>query len=221
MPLAHPMLFTYSMKTRLGIILGTLLFSSAAFAGNANTTSPDFVAASPRRHIDRSLVASPDARTQPDPYDVVPFQLDSAALTDAGVDEVAIAARWLHSHPRHKLVLEGHTDALGSFPYNEDLATRRMEVVRQYLMRWGIGSDRIVMLTYGESDAMDLDNPLFPADRRVVMYATKLSPQAVVAMVKESRPALVATWTERGALMRVDHHLTQPTKTVPTTTVRR
>ena len=198
--------------------MGTLLISSAAFADNADTTGPDFVNAAPRRHIDRSLVASPQAQSRIDPYDVLPFQFDKADLTEAGVDEVATAARWLKGHPRHKLVLEGHTDALGIEPYNEDLATRRMETVRQHLLRYGIHSDRIVMITFGEREAMDLENPLFGADRKVVMYATQLAPEAVVAMVREERPAIVASWTQRGALMRVEHGLTTPTKTI---TVRR
>jgi hypothetical protein len=198
--------------------VGTLLFSSAAFADNADTTGPDFVNAAPRRHIDRALVASPQPQNRIDPSDVVPFLFDRADLSEAGIDEVAAAARWLKSHPRHKLVLEGHTDALGISPYNEDLATRRMETVRQYLLRFGVHSDRVVMITFGEREAMDLENPLFPADRKVVMYATQLAPEAVVAMVREERPAIVASWTQRGALMRVEHGLTTPTKTI---TVRR
>jgi hypothetical protein len=206
------------MRTRLFIASGILLFSSVAFADNANTTGPDFVDAAPRRHIDRSLVASPDGPNRIDPYNVVPFQFDKAELTEAGLDEVNTAARWLKSHPRHKLVLEGHTDAIGLAPYNEDLATRRMNVVRQHMLRHRISSDRIVMITFGERESMDLENPLFGSDRKVVMYATELVPQQVIAMVRENRPAIVATWTERGALMRMDHGLTTPSKTI---TVRR
>ena len=205
------------MKTRLGILLGTLLFSSAAFADVANTTGPDFVSAAPPRHIDRSLVASPDGPQRIDPYTVLPFMFDKAALTAEGYDEVDTAARWLRSHPNHKLILEGHTDAIGLAPYNEDLATRRMAVVRQRLLQHGIASDRVVMITFGEREAMELENPLHAADRKVVMYATTLAPQQVVAVVRENRPAIVASWTQRGALMQVTSGLKQET----TTTVRR
>ena len=193
------------------------MFSSVAFADNANTTGPDFVNAAPRRHIDRALVASPDGPNRIDPYNVVPFQFDSAELTEAGLEEVNTAARWLKKHPGYKLVLEGHTDALGVAPYNEDLATRRMFVVRQHMLRHKIDSDRILMITFGEREAMDLENPLFSADRKVVMYATRLVPAQVVAMVRENRPAIVASWTERGAMKRLEHGLTTP-KTI---TVRR
>jgi hypothetical protein len=195
----------------------TLLSSSAAFAEVAPTTGPDFVGATPRRHIDRSLVASPHGPTRIDPYAVLPFQLDSAQLTAEGWDEVDTAARWLKSHPNHKLVMEGHTDAIGLAPYNEDLATRRMDTVRRRLLQHGLSSDRILMITFGEREAMELENPLHSADRKVVLYATTLAPQQVVAVVRENRPAIVASWTQRGALMQVTSGLEQQT----TTTVRR
>jgi hypothetical protein len=205
------------MMTRLGITLSTLLLSSAAFADVANTTGPDFVSAAPQRHVDRSLVASPDGPTRIDPYTVLPFHYDKAQLTLEGYDEVDTAARWLKAHPRHKLILEGHADASGVELYNEDLATRRMDTVRRRLLQHGIASDRIVMITFGELESMSVDNPLHGADRKVVMYATTLQPQQVVAMVRENRPAIVASWTQRGTLMQVTQGLRQQT----TTTVRR
>jgi hypothetical protein len=205
------------MKTRLGITLSTLLLSSAAFADVANTTGPDFVSAAPQRHVDRSLVASPDGPTRIDPYAVLPFLYDKAQLTLEGYDEVDTAARWLKAHPRHKLILEGHADASGVELYNEDLATRRMDTVRRRLLQNGIASDRVVMITFGERESMNVDNPLHGADRKVVMYATTLQPQQVVAMVRENRPAIVASWTQRGVLMQVTQGLRQQT----TTTVRR
>lgn len=215
MPLAHSMLSSPYMKTRSRVVLATLLWSSAALAEQAATTSPDFVAASPKRHIDRSLVASPDGDQRIDPDSVVAFQLDRSQLTDAGYTQVDTAAQWLKQHPRHLLVLEGHTDATGDAAYNQDLATRRMATVRQRLMQHGIPGDRVMLITFGEREAMDAEDPLHGADRRVVMYATELSPRAVAAVVERTRPAIVATWVERGALMQLTHDLQVPEKTVP------
>ena len=221
MPLAQPMLSSSYMRTRLGIVLCTLLSSSAALAERADTTSPDFVAAAPKRHIDRSLVASPDGEKRIDPFSVVTFQLDRAVLSDAGYTQVDTAAHWLKKHPKHMVVLEGHTDAIGLAPYNEDLATRRMAAVRQRLLQHGIPSNRIMLITFGEREAMDAENPLHGADRKVVLYATELSPRAVAGIVAHNRPAIVATWVERGALMQLTHGLEVPEKAVPTQTVRR
>lgn len=233
------MLLLSCMKATHGFILGSLLFSSVAFAHGSpmmgsdfvhpvlrphvvrsvvasprapdraadrasarplqvGTMAPDFVGAAPRPHIDRSLTAS-DQTTPIDPGDVLNFANDQAAPTLAGYEQIDAAARWLKSHPRQRIVLEGHTDRVGDAVYNEDLATRRIDMVRRRLLRNGISSDRIVLITYGEREAIAPENP---NDRRVVMYVTELSPQAVIAMTMTGRDAVVATWTEKGALMQ-------------------
>jgi len=218
MPLARGMLIPRSMLANVGIIVSALLLSSVAIAdkdnGKDSTTGPDFVSATPPRHIPRSLVASPEAAKPIDPWAVLPFQLDKAALTAEGCDEVDRAARWLYQHPKHQIVLEGHADAVGRVPYNDDLATRRMSSVRTRLIRSGIASDRIVTITFGEREAMDVENPLHGADRKVVMYATTLSPQAVIAMVRETRPAIYASYSEYGQQMRVEQGPGRPPKTI-------
>lgn len=157
---------------------------------------PDFVSAAPRA---RSLVASP-AMNRIDPLDVVAFELDSTFLAGGSVAQVDAAAKWLRRHPGYKIVLEGHTDQIGRQLYNEDLSTRRMAAVRNRLLGWGIGADRIVMLTYGEREAIDPENP---NDRRVVMFATKLAPQAVIAAQLEHRNVIVANWSDRDTLMEL------------------
>jgi len=213
---ARAMLFHLGMNTKL--MLATLLLSSVA-AADRGPAAPDFLGRAPSRHIDPSMVASP--MTNPiEPVDVVAFKLDSATLTDGGMAQLDSTALWLKVHPRHRLVLEGHTDKLGAMPYNEDLANRRLSTVRAALMARGIHSDRIVMVTYGEADAITPENP---NDRRVVMFATTMPVRKLVNASLDQRPALVATWTERGALVQLQHGLGEtPTRTVtPAATARR
>ncbi|HUS31385.1 MAG TPA: OmpA family protein [Kofleriaceae bacterium] len=163
------------MKTTLGIIT-SLLLSSAAFAGNA---APDFTGAAPRPHIDKSLVAS--SGTAPiEPGDVLQFRSDEAILTTSGYSQVDRAALWLKVHPKDNIVIEGQADHPGTEPYNSDLSMLRAEAVRKRLMSQGISRKRIIMVASGEKDQL-----LSPADRRVRMYATKLSPQAIYAMTAE------------------------------------
>lgn len=192
------------MKTKLGL-LGMLLLSSVAFADHANTTAPDFVAHAPARHIDRSLVASPDGKSVIAPFDQVAFDLDKADLTPLELGQVDAAARWLLVHPSQRVVLEGHTDALGASVYNEDLAMRRMDTVRRRLLANGVKQDRIVMISFGENEARDTADPLMSADRKVVMYTTPLAPQATVAVVRDTRPAVVAYWSEHGNMVQMLH----------------
>jgi hypothetical protein len=210
MCLARVMLDLLVMKTKLGLMVGSLLLSSAALA---DTPAPDFIGKGARPHIDPTLVAS--SATNPiEPGDVVPFTHDNATLLDSSYAQVDRAALWLKVHPRHKIVLEGHTDMTGSDVYNDDLANRRIDAVRHRLMANGIPSDRIVMLTFGER-AM-LENP---AERRVRMYATTLSPQAVIALTPRNA-GIVAQWTDNGAMMTMRNG-TPPLKVNPPQTARR
>lgn len=182
-----------------------MLVSSVAFADRAGTTAPDFIAHAPARHIDRSLVASPDGKSVIDPFDQVSFDLNQADLTPLELGQVDAAATWMLVHPSQRIVLEGHTDALGASAYNEDLAMRRMDTVRRRLLAHGVKQDRIVMISFGENEARDTADPLSPADRKVVMYATPLAPQAAVAVIRDTRPAVVAYWSEDGNLVQMLH----------------
>lgn len=49
------------------------------------------------------------------------------------------------------VVLEGHTDSIGSSEYNQDLSERRAESVRRYLVDHGVASERIRSVGYGET----------------------------------------------------------------------
>src|SRR5262245_2535143 len=105
------------MKTPL-LVAHVVLFSSVAFAQKpAKTTAPDFVGNAPRRHIDRSLVASPDAAGTIDPWQAVTFEHDRAQLSPLAASQVDKAAAWLKQHPQYRLVLGGHADATGPGAY--------------------------------------------------------------------------------------------------------
>jgi len=54
--------------------------------------------------------------------------------------------------PKKKLVVEGHTDAVGSDEANQKLSQQRAESVRKYLISQGISADRIVAIGKGEKE---------------------------------------------------------------------
>jgi outer membrane protein OmpA-like peptidoglycan-associated protein len=135
------------------------------------------------------------------PTDDVVFAHKSAALDDVAVQQLRTVARWMRHNPG-MLVLEGHANSLGAPAYNDDLSMRRAEIVRQHLMGYGISSDRIMLVVYGESGAEAKPSPL---DRRVVMYATKKSPKAIVRARLDRGDALSAVWTRKGVLFTETH----------------
>jgi len=69
----------------------------------------------------------------------------SRAVLDAAVSV-------LEKHPELSLVrIEGHTDGHGKTDYNLGLSKRRAKAVRLYLMKHGIGADRLESEGFGSS----------------------------------------------------------------------
>lgn len=65
-----------------------------------------------------------------------------------GVDKLA---EFLTQYTALKIVVEGHTDSIGSKKYNDRLSKRRAEMVRRYLIKRGIDASRIDTVGYGKS----------------------------------------------------------------------
>ena len=70
-------------------------------------------------------------------------------------------AVWLKKHPSAGITLEGHADERGTREYNLALGERRANSAKDYLMTYGISSDRISVLSYGKERPVDAgSNPL-------------------------------------------------------------
>lgn len=173
-----------------------LLIAAAALPAAAG---PDFVAKTP---VSRPLAAAAEARDVILPQDDVAFEHDSDALLPSSHQQIETTARWLKGYPSARIVLEGHADSIGSAAYNEDLATRRAESVRQHLIGHGIAPDRILVLVYGEADAKTIPSPI---DRRVVIYASTDPVEQIVQASLIHRNALTAMWTDKGVLFTETH----------------
>ena len=65
-------------------------------------------------------------------------------------------------------VVAGHTDAVGSEPYNQELSERRADTIKRFLTeKYGINGADLVTVGYGESKPKDANAPVDPANRRV------------------------------------------------------
>ena len=169
--------------------IGLGLVASAAAADPA----ADFVG-SPQRTTDRSLSAS-DGTRPIEPMDIIAFGFDSQALDVAAQSQIATMASWMKDHPKHRLILEGHTDRSGSQDYNDDLALRRAEMVRNHLNALGVDPDRVVIAVYGERGA---NRHVDSLDRKVVAYASEQSIGVIVHDILDDRDARQVRWTDRG-----------------------
>jgi outer membrane protein OmpA-like peptidoglycan-associated protein len=65
-------------------------------------------------------------------------------------------------------IVAGHTDAIGSDAYNQDLSERRADSIKRYLVsKFGIAGTDLVTVGYGKTKPKDSSKPLDPANRRV------------------------------------------------------
>ena len=91
--------------------------------------------------------------------DKVYFDFDKSIL-DA--EDKSLLEQYLPEIKKAKIVrLEGHCDERGTREYNLALGERRANAAKDYLMTYGISSDRITVLSYGKERPVDSgSNPL-------------------------------------------------------------
>ena len=93
--------------------------------------------------------------------DRVFFATNESILTTASRETLRTQATWLRKNSSINVVLEGHADERGTREYNLALGERRANSAKDYLMTYGISSDRISVLSYGKERPVDAgSNPL-------------------------------------------------------------
>jgi len=93
--------------------------------------------------------------------DRVFFATNESILTTASRETLRAQAAWLRKNSSINIVLEGHADERGTREYNLALGERRANSAKDYLMTYGISSDRITVLSYGKERPVDGgSNPL-------------------------------------------------------------
>ena len=93
--------------------------------------------------------------------DRVFFATNESILTTASRETLRAQAAWLRKNSSINVVLEGHADERGTREYNLALGERRANAAKDYLMTYGISSDRISVLSYGKERPVDSgSNPL-------------------------------------------------------------
>lgn len=187
--------------------LGALLCAAPAMVAPA-LAGPDFTTPDRSRPF-----AVQDVRGAQLPAEEIEFRYDSHGLLPAAQQQLAAVATWMNHHPDVRLVLEGHADSAGPAPYNEGLATRRVELARNHLVALGVDSDRIVLAVYGENRARRDPSR---RDRRVVMFASS-APMGRLVAAELRADAIEVSWTRAGSVYRQTSGITPVAATVPST----
>lgn len=78
------------------------------------------------------------------------FDYDQYNIREDMREQLESNAKWLKSHPKLSVKIEGHADERGTAEYNLALGQRRAKAIRQFLLALGIESSRLSMISFGE-----------------------------------------------------------------------
>jgi outer membrane protein OmpA-like peptidoglycan-associated protein len=79
------------------------------------------------------------------------FATGRAELKTGSILELNQLVAFLRKYPERTVIIEGHTDSVGSEDFNVGLSQRRADSVRSYLVRQGVDPSRITTTGMGES----------------------------------------------------------------------
>jgi outer membrane protein OmpA-like peptidoglycan-associated protein len=147
-------------RTDPGMKMRSLRLLDVAPAQTASTGGP---AAAPADNGDSQRVRSA-ALSLP-----VQFSFDSADILPAARAQLDALAQGIRLLPALKtVVIEGHTDAVGSDMYNEQLSQRRAYAVKRYLVaQHGIDPARLRAVGLGKYEPLPGKDPIAAENRRV------------------------------------------------------
>ena len=144
-------------KNYIALIAGLFLITSCETTGSG---SGDAVPTN-NYATGESSIANLQAYLQNEVGDRAYFDTDKHNINAAAAFILEAQANWLNSTPGFTIRLEGHCDERGTREYNLALGERRANSAKDYLMTYGISSDRISVLSYGKERPVDAgSNPL-------------------------------------------------------------
>ena len=87
--------------------------------------------------------------------DRVFFATNESVLTTASRETLRKQAAWMRENADVTVVIEGHADERGTREYNLALGERRANAAKDYLMTYGVSSNRMSVLSYGKERPVD------------------------------------------------------------------
>jgi len=78
------------------------------------------------------------------------FETGQSTLSPGAQQRLAPLADYLRQNPERQIIVEGHTDAVGSERTNAELSQRRAEAVRDFLASRGVEPSRLIARGMGE-----------------------------------------------------------------------
>lgn len=124
----------------------------------------------PKAHSRSQRQSQSQPQSQPQSIALpVQFAFDSADILPRARAQLDAVAEGIKMLPESNSVLiEGHTDAMGTHQYNLRLSRKRAEAVKQYLVtEHGLNAQRLKTIGFGEDRPIDGEDASKPENRRV------------------------------------------------------
>ena len=150
MNLGEKMTLKTNLKNILLVIFATLILSACSTAKKSADIDGDVYTG--KETVKFLASGVPDR---------VFFATNKSSLTSASRETLRKQATFLRKNKNLNITIEGHADERGTREYNLALGERRANAAKDYLMTYGISSDRISVLSYGKERPVDSgSNPL-------------------------------------------------------------
>ena len=144
------MTFNTNLKNILLVIFASLILSACSTAKKSGDIEGDVYTG--KETVKYLASGVPDR---------VFFATNKSSLTTASRATLRKQATFLRKNKKLNVTIEGHADERGTREYNLALGARRANAAKDYLMTYGISSDRISVLSYGKERPVDSgSNPL-------------------------------------------------------------
>jgi outer membrane protein OmpA-like peptidoglycan-associated protein len=107
------------------------------------------------------------------------FETARSDLKPGATSNLARLASFLNEYPDRTVIIEGHTDSVGSAEYNQALSQRRADAVKSWLVQQGINSQRLSASGKGEYQPIADNNSATgrQMNRRVEVIIENVSPE--------------------------------------------
>ena len=144
------MTFNKNLKNIVLVVFTTLILSACSTAKKSGSLDGDVYTG--KETVKYLASGVPDR---------VFFATNKTSLTTASRATLRKQATFLRKNKKLNVTIEGHADERGTREYNLALGERRANAAKDYLMTYGISSDRISVLSYGKERPVDSgSNPL-------------------------------------------------------------
>ena len=144
------MKFNMNLKTILLVLFASIALSACAGKKSAGNLDGDVYTG--KATVEYLAKGVPDR---------IFFATNASKLTTRSRDTLRKQATYLRKNKDLNVTIEGHADERGTREYNLALGERRANAAKDYLMTYGISSDRISVLSYGKERPVDSgSNPL-------------------------------------------------------------